>query len=877
MEPIKRILAVDGNSIINRAFYGIRALSTRDGQPTNAIYGMINIITRQWELVQPDAAIMAFDLKAPTFRHKMYADYKAGRRPAPEELIAQFAPAKECAAILGFHVLEMAGYEADDILGTIARMATESGAECYLLTGDRDALQLIDQGVHVLLATNTETIDMDEAAFLEKYGVSSSQFVDVKALMGDSSDNIPGVPGIGEKTALKLIADYGSLDGVYEALPTAQHTPSTRKKLTEGKECAYLSRTLATICREVPLGRTLDELRSSGMDAARALDFFTRMEFSALIKRFSLTEKVASSRTASHEATVPAEERDGGQMSLDEALFPAEPTQATAPQEMIVSDAATLAALPADAVLAIAVRGDELFIYDGQRLLSCRVSEENAGSIEEVLRTHTRLICYDAKALYHALQEMGVHFRGCYFDVMLAAYVISAGDGSFEPDRLALSYLQELYDAQTQPMAPMIWRLYGVLDGELTASGQAHLFFDVEMPLAGVLCDMEREGSKLDTAGLAAYGEQLQLLAGELENKIYGYVGHDFNIHSPKQLGVILFEELSLPAPKKTKTGYSTSAEVLEKLRRFHPIVDDILEYRQVTKLKSTYVDGLLKLVDEHSRVHTNFKQTGTATGRLSSAEPNLQNIPIRTEMGRELRRYFVPKNKDYVFIDADYSQIELRLLAAISNDENMREAFCSGKDIHTSTAATVFGVAPDQVTPELRKRAKAVNFGIVYGIGEFSLAEDLHISRAEAKEYIESYLASYPRVAQYLHDVKAQGRADGYVTTAFSRRRYIPELSAPNKMTQAFGERVAMNSPIQGTAADVIKIAMIAVHRKLREAGIDAKLILQVHDELIIEAHRDVAEQAKQILQYEMEHAASFSVPLDVEVAVGDDWYSAK
>jgi DNA polymerase-1 len=388
---------------------------------------------------------------------------------------------------------------------------------------------------------------------------------------------------------------------------------------------------------------------------------------------------------------------------------------------------------------------------------------------------------------------------------------------------------------------------------------------------------MEREGSGLDCDGLSAYGDQLELMAHELEDKIYGYVGHDFNIHSPKQLGVILFEELSLPAPKKTKTGYSTSAEVLEKLRRFHPIIDDILEYRQVTKLKSTYVDGLIKLADENHRVHTTFKQTGTATGRLSSAEPNLQNIPIRTEMGRELRRYFIPKSGDYVFIDADYSQIELRLLAAISDDENMREAFCSGKDIHTSTASTVFGVAPEEVTLELRKRAKAVNFGIVYGMGEFSLAEDLHISRYEAKEYIESYLASYPKIDQYLHDVKAQGRADGYVTTAFGRRRYIPELSAPNKMTQAFGERVAMNSPIQGTAADVMKIAMINVHRKLKEAGIDAKLILQVHDELIIEAHRDVAERAKEILQYEMEHAAAFSVPLDVEVAIGDDWYSAK
>ena len=876
MESIKRILAVDGNSIINRAFYGIRALTTRDGQPTNAIYGMINIVMRQWELLQPDAAVMAFDLKAPTFRHKMYADYKAGRRPAPDELRAQFAPAKECAEILGFHVLEKEGYEADDILGTVARMAKESGAECYLLTGDRDALQLIDHGVHVLLATNTETIDMDEAAFFEKYGVASSQFVDVKALMGDSSDNIPGVPGIGEKTALKLIADFGSLDGVYEALPTAKHTPSTLKKLTEGKESAYISRTLATICREVPLEMPLEDLRSEGMNAARALDFFTRMEFSGLIKRFSLVDKVNSTAQSAAPATAPTADA-GGQMSLEDALFPAEPTASDVPISAESISVEQLAALAKDAPLALGVTASALSLYDGQGLYVLEVSADHAAKIEKILASHTRLICYDSKNVYHALEQLGVHFRSCYFDVMLAAYVVSAGDGSFDADRLALSYLQELYDPDTQPIAPLVWRLYSVLDAQLGESGQAHLFYDIEMPLSAVLCDMEREGSGLDCDGLSAYGDQLELLAHELEDKIYGYVGHAFNIHSPKQLGVILFEELSLPAPKKTKTGYSTGAEVLEKLRRFHPIIDDILEYRQVTKLKSTYVDGLIKLADENHRVHTTFKQTGTATGRLSSAEPNLQNIPIRTEMGRELRRYFIPKSRDYVFIDADYSQIELRLLAAISDDENMKEAFCSGKDIHTSTASTVVGVAPEDVTLELRKRAKAVNFGIVYGMGEFSLAEDLHISRYEAKEYIESYLSSYPKIDQYLHDVKAQGRADGFVTTAFGRRRYIPELSAPNKMTQAFGERVAMNSPIQGTAADVMKIAMINVHRKLKEAGIDAKLILQVHDELIIEANRDVAEEAKEILQYEMEHAATFSVPLDVEVAVGDDWYSAK
>lgn len=868
MEPIKTILAVDGNSIINRAFYAIRSLSTRDGQPTNAIYGMINIILKQWEFLHPDAAVIAFDLKAPTFRHQMYADYKAGRRPTPPELLAQFAPGKECAEILGFHVLEKEGYEADDILGTVAKMAAEQGALCYILTGDRDALQLISPQTHVLLATNSDTIDMDEAAFSEKYGVLPSQFVDVKALMGDASDHIPGVPGIGEKTALRLIAEYGSLDHLYETLPHADHTPSLRKKLTEGKESAYLSQTLATICRDVPLDHSLEDWRSDGMDSSRALAFFTRMEFSALIKRFS---------PHSAAKTMPVSSSESGQISMEEALLPRQVTHPAPQKQADRTNAAALLAMSPDAPLAIFVHDENLMVYDGARLLCCPISKENRGQIETFLTRQSRLLCYDSKVLYQTLERFGIHFRSAYFDVMLAAYVLNAGEGSFDLERLALSYLRELYDEEKDPCAPLIWRLYEVLNQELEKSEQASVFYDMEMPLSTVLCDMEREGFQLDCDGLSAYGKQLELLTRDLEEKIYAYVGHEFNIHSPKQLGVVLFEELALPAPKKTKTGYSTGADVLEKLQRFHPIISDILEYRQVTKLKSTYVDGLLKLVDDRGRVHTTFKQTGTVTGRLSSAEPNLQNIPIRTEMGRELRRFFVPKNDEYVFVDADYSQIELRLLAAISDDEAMKEAFCSGKDIHTSTASTVFGVDPEHVTLELRKRAKAINFGIVYGMGDFSLAEDLHIPRAKAKEYIESYLASYPRVDQYLKEIKKKARADGYVTTTFGRRRYIPELSSPNKMTQAFGERVAMNSPIQGTAADVIKIAMIAVVRRLKETGIDAKLVLQVHDELILEARRDVAAQAEQILRDEMEHAAAFSVPLRVEVSIGDDWYDAK
>ena len=849
----KKVLVIDGNSILNRAFYGIRALSTRDGQPTNAIYGLINIVSRHFDAISPDVAVMAFDLKAPTFRHKMYDEYKAGRRSAPEELLAQFDLAKQCARALGFHVLEMEGYEADDILGTIAARATHLGMDCYVVTGDRDALQLIDPHVHILLATNNDTIDYTEQVFFEKYGVMPSQFVDVKALMGDTSDHIPGVPGIGEKTALKLIADYGSLDGVYEALPEAKLTPSVKAKLEAGKDSAYMSQNLARICREVPLDETLESYRTEGLNRPMALSLFTRLEFSAYIKRMGLTEADAPA-----ENSAPASESIRT-ISCDElfALF--------AP----------------DAPLGIALVEEGIELYDGKTIAllpwDC-ILGQNKGVFERFVGACEKVICHDAKALYHALEDRGIHFRNCYFDTMLAGYVINAGDGAFDAPRLSLSYLGEVM-REGESLARLTYRLYPVLDARVKESEQSHILYDVEMPLAAVLTDMEREGFRLNCEGIAAYGAQLDVVASELESRVFAYAGKQFNINSPKQLGEILFGEdgLRLPAPKKTKTGYSTSAEVLEKLRPYHPIIEDILDYRQVTKLKSTYVDGLLRVVDENGQVHTTFKQTGTATGRLSSAEPNLQNIPIRTELGRELRRFFIPSKPGYLLIDADYSQIELRLMAALTEDENMCRAFREGHDIHTSTASKVFGVDPENVTIEMRKRSKAINFGILYGMGDFSLAEDLHISRKQAKEYIDNYLSSYPKIDAYLTNIKKTAAEQGYVTTMLGRRRYIPELSSPNKMVQHFGERVAMNSPIQGSAADIIKLAMIAVHRRLKESGMDAKLILQVHDELLIEANANCKDEALTLLREEMESAVKLCVPLDVSVAVGDNWYDAK
>lgn len=835
---MKKLLAVDGNSIINRAFYGVRPLSTKEGLPTNALFGMVNILEKNLTAVEPDFAAIAFDLKAPTFRHQMYAEYKAGRRPMPEELATQFPLAKETAAALGFVCVEKEGYEADDILGTLARMAEEEGAEAYLLTGDRDALQLISDKVHILLATNTETIDFTPARFREKYGVEPDAFVDVKALMGDSSDNIPGVPGIGEKTALKLIAEHGSLDGVYSDLPAANLTPSVRAKLENGRESAYFSRTLATICREVPLGDGLDEFAYLGADKPALTRLFTKFEFSVMIRRMGLDQ---------------AEE------------LPAKETPSVG-EEILC--AAEVAALPTP--LAIGCEEGRVCLFDGARLLA----PENDEVLRAVLeKPDAFLVCHDAKSLYKALSEKGIRYRHAGFDTMLAAYVLNPGDAGFDLPRLVLSVLGTALPPYPQSLA-LLLPLYRELSAKITALGMETLLHEIEMPLAAVLADMESAGFCVNREGLRSYGAQLTEVAGQLSERIRYYAGGDFNINSTKQLGEVLFERLGLPHGKKTKTGYSTNAEVLEKLRPVHPIVDDILDYRQLTKLNSTYAEGLVKEIESDGRIRTVFKQTGTATGRLSSAEPNLQNIPIRTELGRELRRYFVAKNRDYVLIDADYSQIELRLLAALAEDENMIAAFRNGEDIHTSTAATVFGVPREAVTPEMRKNAKAVNFGIVYGIGAHSLSEDLHISMKEAKAYIDSYFAAYPGISAYLENTVKRAKENGYVTTMFGRRRYIPELKMSNKNMQHFGERVAMNSPIQGTAADIIKIAMIRVDEKLKASGLDAKLILQVHDELIVECRRDAADAARKILVEEMESAVSLAVPLSVSAGTGDNWY---
>lgn len=840
---MKKILCIDGNSILNRQFYGIRFLSTKDGFPTNAVFGFVNVLIRQIEALSPDAIAVAFDLKAPTFRHNMYAEYKAGRRPSPEELIKQFPVAKELCRAMGISVLELAGYEADDILGTLAKLArtADEPTEAYILTGDRDSLQLISDRVHVLLATNTDTVDYTDEVFFEKYGVHANQYVDVKALMGDSSDNIPGVAGIGEKTAFKLIAEEGSLDALYENFDNIELTKSVRAKLDAGRDSAFMSRTLATIMCDVPLGITLDDVAYKGIDRALTKALLMRYELLGAVKRLGL-------------------DRDDAEPEKESRVAPT--TDNTEQKECCACE------LQGEwLALSINEKG-ECRLCDGERLCTLSASElKDSDTLSQ-----KKIICFDSKELYKSLDGLGIHFRGCHFDVMLGAYVDDSSQSSYSLERLCSTYLGQTMDEGVDECV-YVAKMWREIEARLEASGQRALLYDIEMPLAATLCDMELRGIKIDCNGIEGYGHELDAITFALETRIYTAAGEEFNINSPKQLGEVLFEKLMLPSGKKTKTGYSTSADVLEKLRKYHPIIDDILEYRQMTKLKGTYVDGLLKVVGEDGRLHTTFKQTGTATGRLSSANPNLQNIPIRTEAGRRFREYFVPENEDYVLIDADYSQIELRVLAHLSSDEHMCAAFMSGDDIHTATSCRVFGVAPEDVTVEMRKRAKAINFGILYGMGEFSLSDDLKIPIAKAKEYINSYLASYSGIERYLEDTIESAKKLGYTTTMFSRRRYIPELSAPNKMVRNFGERVARNSPIQGSSADIIKIAMINVEKRLLESGLDARLLLQVHDELLIECKKEQAEAALELLKTEMESAVKLNVPLVVEAHSGKNW----
>lgn len=849
---MKNILVVDGNSILNRAFYGIRPLTTKEGKNTNAIYGMLNILLRHIEALKPDYAAVAFDLKAPNFRKIRFPYYKEGRHPTPPELLEQFADAKECLRLLGFHTLELEGYEADDILGTVAEMAkTAEETHAYVLSGDRDLLQLIDDRTTVLLASTGETVSYDETAFLAKYGIPSSEFVDLKALMGDSSDNIPGVPGVGEKTALKLMSEFHSLEGIYENLDTKSISAGLRTKLENGKDSAYDSRFLATICREAPLGLSLSDLAYTGVHCDEMYKKCVELEFSQLIRKLNL---------------LPC--RDGESCGDSCAL----PT--AVPAAVRLSAAALSDRLAIGCKVAMDL-SDTVSFYDGETLYE---TDADLPALSFLFDGSRQLIVHDGKKLWHTLRKEGLNPDFIPLDVMLYAYVLNSGESNADLAALCLRHLGDA-PAKGVSFAPYLFRLEAVLGAAIKEEGAERLLREVELPLSPVLAEMEENGFRIDVAALEAYGMRLAEEIACLSENIEALAGHPFNMNSPKQLSEVLFDELCLPTKglKKNKNGFSTDADTLNALRYAHPIVDSILAYRQFTKLHSTYVVGLLKAADEKGFLHTDFKQALTATGRLSSAEPNLQNIPIRTALGRELRRVFIPKEKDFVLIDADYSQIELRLMAAFSEDERMCAAFREGADVHRRTAAAVFGMPEESVSDELRLRAKAVNFGIIYGISAYSLSGDIGTSVSDAKRYIEGYFNEFPRVRAYLDDTVKKAEEQGYTTTLFGRRRYIPELSASVFAQRAFGKRVAMNSPIQGSAADIIKIATVRVAKRLKKELPDAHLVMQVHDELIAEARAADAERVRAILKEEMESAASLAVPLTVSTGVGESWLAAE
>lgn len=849
-----KLLAIDGNSIMNRAFYGIKLLSNSKGQFTNALTGFMNIYLKEIGEVKPDCVAVAFDLKAPTFRHKANAAYKANRKGMPEELAQQMPVIKELLGDLGIKIVQCEGYEADDILGTLSKAAADSGNECYILTGDRDSFQLVSDRVTVRLATTKETKIYTPDRIMEEYGVTPRQMIEVKALMGDTSDNISGVKGIGEKTALSLIKQEGDVKTLYEHLADIKLTPSVRTKLENGHQDAIDSRFLAEICLEAPVEKATEFYKLGEVDTEKTKALLADLEMMRLIDRLGLSGKAVESADS-----------------------------AVQESKLKLSDLPKFEVKPLDESV-ISVLGKDKTTYfifaDNKLSILCNdviyTTEDNA-IIIAFMGTACEKITFEGKTAHKFAFSNGTHLENLTFCCDLAGYLLNSQSSEYTAENLCLSY-KCLYRSDMGEYADLssLPALSGNLKKQLEMTEMTKLFDDIEMPLCEVLASMEFYGVKADAEGIKAFGEDLKIKIDELTSQIYMYAGKEFNIASTKQLGEVLFEDLGLPAKKKTKSGYSTNADVLESLMDKHPIVPLIVEYRTLTKLNSTYVDGLLKLIHPDGRVHSVFKQTETRTGRISSTEPNMQNIPVRKEIGRNMRKFFVAED-GYTLLDADYSQIELRVLASVCGDKNMQEAFSEGRDIHTSTAAQVFDIPEDFVTPEMRSAAKAVNFGIIYGIGAFSLSKDIGVTVAEAKRYIKNYLDNFPKVSEFMDKTVDDGIKNGYVTTLFGRRRYIPELSASNKVLQAFGKRAAMNAPIQGAAADIIKIAMVRVYKKLREEDLDARLILQVHDELIIEAAEKDKDRAEKILKDEMENAVKLAVPMTVDVNSGRSWYEAK
>ena len=862
-----RLLVIDGNSIVNRAFYGIKLLSTKDGQFTNGIYGFLNILIRLKEECSPDGVAVAFDLKAPTFRHKMYDGYKAGRKGMPPELRSQMPILKNLLTLLGYKIVEKEGYEADDILGTLSAHCTGDD-KCFIATGDRDSLQLVSDNTTVLLAATKMgkpvTTVYDTAKIKEDYGVLPRQMIEIKALMGDSSDNIPGVAGIGPKTAGDLIAKYGNIDYIYENLDSLDIKKGVHDKLLNDKDNAFLSRTLGTICLDAPIDCDLSSYVPTPVNNAGAIKLLVNLEMFAMIEKLGLTAEKAEIQTAQEEKNTLAfsEERDlpgllGRLKNEGKAYF------------------VTL------------YQGKEItgFVFSFEKELKLVESTcfDFDSFCEAFLCGEWEKYTCDVKPLYKFALSKGLELKNVMMDTSLAGYILNPSASSYDPLRLAAGFSITVpeFDCpealrEACSFASVLRAVSKKAADEIEENGQHELFFDIELPLAKVLASMELHGFLADKDAIASYGAELETSIDELKRKIFAQVGFELNLNSPKQLGEALFEKMGLPAKKKTKSGYSTNAEVLEELSYDYPVVADILRYRKLSKLKSTYCDGLLKKIEDDGRIRSTLNQTETRTGRISSLEPNLQNIPVRYDEGRKIRRFFTA-GEGNVLIDADYSQIELRVLADIAEDETMIAAFNNGDDIHAITASQVFNMPLDMVTPLMRSRAKAVNFGIVYGIGAFSLAKDIGVTRKEADNYIKDYLHHYSGINRYLSHEVELARENGYAETLFRRRRYLPELTASNKMLQAFGERVAKNMPVQGTAADIIKIAMVRVYERLRAEKLDACLIMQVHDELIVECPEKDSKKAAEILKEEMENACKMKVRLLAEVNIGKTWYDAK
>lgn len=900
----KKLVLIDGHSILNRAFFGLPDLTNSEGIHTNAVYGFLNIMFKILEEEKPDYLTVAFDVHAPTFRHKMFEGYKGTRKPMADELRQQVPLIKELLTKMGVKIVEMEGYEADDILGTLSVRAEKEGMDVAVISGDRDLLQLATDHVMIRIPktkkTGTEIENYNTKDVIEKYQVTPKEFIDVKALQGDTADNIPGVPGIGEKTAGALISKYHSIEAVHDNAEVIK-PPRAGKNIVEYWDQAVMSKVLATIKLDVPVDYDFDDAKLESVDSLYTEDAFVmckHLEFKNLLGRFNVSAPkinveehftLVTSLEMADKVLAKAKGRDVAYSLVKGAGSTAgkgdSDGQLSLFSQTVTNDYAGLAIAYSDEDVYLILTDDKIT----SQYINDKVSNLDAKS----------WIAPDLKANLHVYNpEIDIEDRKKYFDMMIAAYLLNPLIGEYPYDGVAKDYLGLMVPSQKEILGKktlsealtdeldkamkvlcyevyIAWKSMPVLSGELKTKGMLSLYREIEMPVAFVLYDMEKEGIAIDREALKKYGEDLSVSIAELEKRIYKAAGEEFNINSPKQLGVILFEKLQMPNSKKTKTGYSTSAEVLEKLAVDYPIVSDILEYRQLTKLKSTYADGLANYIDETGRIHTTFNQTITATGRLSSTEPNLQNIPIRIEQGKMIRKVFHPA-KGNLFVDSDYSQIELRVLAHVADDEKLIEAFQNGQDIHRTTASHVFGVPFDEVTDLQRRNAKAVNFGIVYGISAFGLSQDLNISRKEAQEFIDKYFETYPKIKAFLDSTVEQAKKDGYIKTLFNRIRPIPELSSSNFMQRQFGERVAMNSPIQGTAADIIKIAMIRVHDRLIRDKLKSKLILQVHDELLIETLEEEKEQVIALLEEEMKNAVKLKVSMEVGTETGYDWYDA-